>query len=77
MGPQHQAKFQKKTNEPILTDGRTEARKEGQMHGQTLFYRTLPTEAGGPKAKRFPKYIVCDMKLRNSFISFNSVLKKP
>ena len=46
MGPEHHAKFQKKTNKPIprkLTD----RRKDGRADRQTLFYRTLPAEAGG------------------------------
>ena len=37
----------RKTNEPIprkLTD----RRKDGRKEGGTLFYRTLPAEAGGP-----------------------------
>ena len=68
-------KLMNQSRENLRTDARTEARMEGRPHSQTLFYRTLPTEAGGTKVKRFPKYMVCDMKLRNSFISFNSVLK--
>ena len=68
-------KLMSQSRENLRTDARTEAWMEGRTHGQTLFYRTLPTEAAGTKAKRFPKYMVCDIKLRNSFISFNSVLK--
>ena len=30
------------------TFGQTEGRAEGWKDGQTLFYRTLPAEAGGP-----------------------------
>ena len=51
MGPEHHAKFQKKTNEPILrkrTDRWNDGRKDGRKDGKTLFYRTLPVEAGGP-----------------------------
>ena len=33
--------------ENLWTDGRTDRR----MDGQTLFYRTLPAEAGGPIMK--------------------------
>ena len=27
----------------------TDGRKDGQKDGETLFYRTLPANAGGPK----------------------------
>ena len=30
------------------TDRRTNGRTDGWMEGRTLFYRTLPAEAGGP-----------------------------
>ena len=33
-------------------DRRTEGQKDGRMDGQTLFYRTLPATAGGPKRKK-------------------------
>ena len=39
--------IQFKENAP--TDGRTEGRKDGWKDGQTLFCRTLPATAGGPK----------------------------
>ena len=35
--------------ENLRTDGRTDGRIDGRMNGQTLFYKTLPVEAGGPK----------------------------
>ena len=41
----------KKTNEPILRKY-TDRRKDGRKDRQTLFYRTLPAEAGGPIKKR-------------------------
>ena len=41
----------KKTNEPILRKY-TDRRKDGRKGRQTLFYRTLPAEAGGPIKKR-------------------------
>ena len=36
-----------KENAP--TDGQKDGRKDGQKDGQTLFYRTLPATAEGPK----------------------------
>ena len=32
----------------LRTDGRTDGRTERRTDGQTIFYRTLPAEAGGP-----------------------------
>ena len=32
--------------------GQMETRMEGQKDGQTLFHRTLPANAGGPKKKQ-------------------------
>ena len=44
MDPQHHAKFQKK----LMSQSCENVRTDGRMDGQTLFYRTLPGEAGGP-----------------------------
>ena len=44
----------RKNNEPIprkLTDRWKDGRKDRWKDRQTLFYRTLPAEAGGPKKK--------------------------
>ena len=38
----------RKINEPIQRKLK-DRRKDGGMDGRTLFYRTLPAEAGGPK----------------------------
>ena len=55
MSPYCHAKFQKKTNVPILRkltdrqkDGKKDGQKDGQKDGRTLFYRTLLAEARGP-----------------------------
>ena len=51
--------------ENLWTDGRM----DGRTDGQTLFYRTLPTEAGGPKKSR--KNLVTRKKFTHySLISF-------
>ena len=51
----------RKNSEPILrkfkTDGRMDGRTEGRMDRQTLFYRTLLAEAGGPM-KRYAVIIL-------------------
>ena len=51
----------RKNNEPILrklqADGRMDGRTEGRMDRQTLFYRTLLAEAGGP-IKRYAVIIL-------------------
>ena len=48
MGPKHHAKFEKKlmsqSQENLWTDGRTDRKRDRQ----TLFYRTLPADSGGP-----------------------------
>ena len=54
-GPLASCKVSEKTNKPIprkLTvsqkDGQKDGQKGRQKNGQTLFYRTLPGETGGP-----------------------------
>ena len=50
-GPLTPCYVSEKTNEPTprkLTHSRKDVRKDGWTDGQTLFYRTLPAEAGGP-----------------------------
>ena len=50
MGFWHHAKIQKKKwYSSKKTPGQTEGRMEGRKDGQTLFHRTLPANAGGPK----------------------------
>ena len=54
IGFQHHAKIQKKKNiiprkMPRQTEGWTEGWMEGRKGRQTLFHRTLPTNAGGKK----------------------------
>ena len=41
--------FRKNKKTYRQTEGRTEGWTEGRTDGQTLFYRTLPAEARGPK----------------------------
>ena len=46
------------SRENLRTDGRTDERTEGRADGQTLFYRTLPAEARGPKTlEQGKKYV--------------------
>ena len=47
-GPLTPCQVSEKTNEPILRK-LTDRRKDGRTDGRTLFYSTLPAEAGGPK----------------------------
>ena len=63
-GPVTPCYVSEKTNEPIprnLTDRRKDGRKDGWTErwtdGQTLFYRTLPAEAEGPKTEKSKKDI--------------------
>ena len=44
MDPQHHVKFQKK----LLSQSRENLRTDRRMDGQTLFYRTVFAEGGGP-----------------------------
>ena len=49
MGPEHHEPIlMSQFQENLLTDGRTDGRTDRKMDRQTLFYRTLPVEAGGP-----------------------------
>ena len=52
MGPRHRAKFQKKLRNQCQENLQTDRRTDGKMDGQTLFYRTLPAKARGPKKVR-------------------------
>ena len=50
--PKTMLSFRKKTNKPIprkVTERRMHERTDRRKDGQTLFYRTLPAETGGPK----------------------------
>ena len=54
--PKHRATFPKKLmsqfQENLQTDGRMDRRTYGRKDGQTLFYRTLPSEAGSPTTRQ-------------------------
>ena len=49
MAPQHHAKFKKKLMSQSRENLWTNKRTDGRTNGQTLFHRTIPAEAGGPK----------------------------
>ena len=53
MDPQHEGKFQKKTNETIPRK-RTDRRKDGQP----LLYKTLLNKAGGSSRKKLVKNLI-------------------
>ena len=46
--------------ENTWTDGRTERQTEGWKDRQTLFYRTLPATASGPKKNIHPMFHLRD-----------------
>ena len=49
--------------ENVRTDGKTDGRRDERTDGQTLFYRTLPAKAEGPKIFSSVKDIVLKINL--------------
>ena len=75
-GPLTPSYASEKANEPILrklADRQKDRQKNRQKDGQTLFYRTLPAEAGGLKITK-PKNMMF-LKLRKENLTMISILK--
>ena len=49
--------------ENVRTDGKTDGKRDGRTDGQTLFYRTLPAQAGGSKIFSSMKDIILKINL--------------